>query len=221
MTSVSVVVPLYDHGSTVGAALDSLLAQDHVPTEIIVVDDASTDGGAAIVRAYGAPVVLITQEHGGAGAARARGIGACTGEFVAFLDADDIAPAGSLRSRAIALAGRPELDAVFGGVSEFIDESSPPVGGRAPRGTRAARLAGTMLIRASALGRFGAFRGGYVEWADWITRALDDGLRYEEIPEVVLLRRLHASNSGAREKDRLSEYVAVVKASLDRRRTAR
>jgi len=90
ISDVSVVIPLYNKGSYIARALNSVLAQTFRDFEVIVVDDGSTDDGAAIVKGFGDPRIrLIQQENRGVSAARNRGIAAARAELVAFLDADD------------------------------------------------------------------------------------------------------------------------------------
>lgn len=87
---ISVVVPLYNKAAHIERALRSIQRQTHEPTEVIVVDDGSTDEGGNIVRGFEMKGLrLISQENLGVSAARNRGLNEASTDFVAFLDADD------------------------------------------------------------------------------------------------------------------------------------
>jgi GT2 family glycosyltransferase len=92
LPSVSVIVPAYNAAPFIGATLGSICAQTYADFEIIVVNDGSSDTEALerAVAPYIGRIVYLTQPNGGAGAARNRGVKAATGEFLAFLDADDL-----------------------------------------------------------------------------------------------------------------------------------
>jgi glycosyltransferase involved in cell wall biosynthesis len=86
---VSVIIPTYNRGNLVGRAIDSVLDQTHKNTEIIVVDDGSTDRTAQVLRCYGERIRVIAQDNSGPAVARNRGIKLAGGEMIAFLDSDD------------------------------------------------------------------------------------------------------------------------------------
>jgi hypothetical protein len=85
---VSVIIPAFNAEAHIAAAIESVLGQSYRGFELIVVDDGSTDGTAAIVRGYPS-VRLIQKPNGGVSSARNRGLHAANGHYAAFLDADD------------------------------------------------------------------------------------------------------------------------------------
>lgn len=86
---VSVVIPNYNYAQYLGEAIDSVLSQTYPEIEIIVVDDGSSDGSKEILLGYGDRIKTILQQNQGVAAARNKGVSASSGEFIAFLDADD------------------------------------------------------------------------------------------------------------------------------------
>lgn len=89
LPTVSVIIPCYNAQAFVGQAIESALGQTSPPTEVIVVDDGSTDDSHLIANRFGSPVRALRQRNGGPSLARNAGIEASTGQFIAFLDADD------------------------------------------------------------------------------------------------------------------------------------
>src|SRR5205085_2446307 len=93
MPRVSVVVPIYNVEHYLEECLESLAAQTFQDLEVVMVDDGSTDGSAAIAEAFAARdprFKLMTRPNGGLSAARNTGLEAATGEFLAFVDSDDV-----------------------------------------------------------------------------------------------------------------------------------
>jgi CDP-glycerol glycerophosphotransferase len=95
MAKISVVVPVYNVEEYLDQCLTSLLRQTARDLEILIIDDGSTDGSAAIAQRYAARddrIRIVNRPNGGLGAARNTGIEEATGEYVAFLDSDDVLP---------------------------------------------------------------------------------------------------------------------------------
>lgn|SRR3989442_4130210 len=90
LPSVSVVVPTHNRGDLLSAAVESTLGQTHRPLEVLVVDDGSTDDTEAICARWGRALRYVRQANAGVSAARNRGIAEAQGDYVAFLDADDV-----------------------------------------------------------------------------------------------------------------------------------
>lgn len=105
---VSVIVPAYNAEETIAAALRSALSQEMPVHEVIVVDDGSGDGTTAVVQGIGG-VRLIEQRNAGPAAARNAGIAAATGDWLAFLDADDVWLPQKIRVQCALLAAHPEV----------------------------------------------------------------------------------------------------------------
>jgi glycosyltransferase involved in cell wall biosynthesis len=220
---VSVVIPVYNTEKYLAEAIDSVLAQTVRPSEIIVVDDGSTDGSGAVAKRYASSVKFCALPHGGQGAARNRGVELACGHFLAFLDADDLWAENRLALQLAAFEREPGLDMVFGFAQQFyspeLHEQDPekirrlekPIPGYVP---------GAMLIKRASFQRVGPFAVHWHvgEWCDWYLRATELGLSQALVPEVVLKRRLHTTNVGVLERESQIDYVRTLKASLDRRR---
>lgn len=220
--TVSVIIPCHNYAHYLPSAIESVLAQDSPALEIIVVDDGSTDGSAALAGSYGSPVKVLSQARQGIGGARNSGIAVASGELLGFLDADDIWPPESVTVRLEAFRKNLEIECVFGRVEQFLcpnlnDEARAKL--HCPAGLMNARFAGTMLIRKDSFARVGPFntdlRVG--EMMEWIVRLQDSGVRTAAVDGLVLQRRIHASNtvlsSGASKRD----YLRALQTSVRRR----
>ncbi len=90
MPTVSVIIPAYNSENFICQAIQSALDQSYRDIEIIVVDDGSTDGTEKIVRGFCGPITYHRQKNHGAGMARTTGVNHASGEWIAFLDSDDV-----------------------------------------------------------------------------------------------------------------------------------
>jgi glycosyltransferase involved in cell wall biosynthesis len=108
--TVSVVVPVFEGAETVGEAVESALAQEPPPLEVIVSDDGSSDSLDHALAPYGDRVTIVRRPHRGVAAARNAGWRAASGDFVLFSDADDILLEGKLAALGLLGRERPDLD---------------------------------------------------------------------------------------------------------------
>ena len=221
---ISVILPVFNAERYLAEAIESALTQTYPPLEVIVVDDGSSDGSAALAQRY-SQVRFLTQPHLGVSVARNRGVAAAQGDVLAFLDADDLWLPHKLACQVAALLENPALDMVFGHVDEFsspeIAEQAEPALYHAKQGV-AGLIPTTLLIRKSAFVQAGPFEPHWqvAQFFEWYARAREKGLRSHVVPEVIARRRLHGDNLGIRQQQQQSEYVQIAKALLDRRRRA-
>jgi glycosyltransferase involved in cell wall biosynthesis len=99
-------MPCYNAAAYVGEAIESVLGQTHDSVELIVVDDGSTDRSLEVIRSFGDDLQVIAQENRGACHARNRGVEEATGEYLMFMDADDVIGSGTIESLHDAIADR-------------------------------------------------------------------------------------------------------------------
>jgi glycosyltransferase involved in cell wall biosynthesis len=111
---VSVVVPTFNRAHLLPESLESILAQDGVSLEVVVVDDGSTDGTAALLRGWrDARVRYVPRPHAGIAAARNAGVAVAAARYVAFHDSDDRALPGRLAVPVEFLRAHPDVDLVI------------------------------------------------------------------------------------------------------------
>jgi len=222
---ISCIVPVFNGECYLREALESTFAQTYRPIEAIVVDDGSTDGTEGVAASYGRRLRYLWQPNAGPAAARNRGLDAARGEFVAFLDADDLWHPEKLARQMARFVARPELEVCLGHAQNFWspelaqgDAADPDARLMKPW---AAYSCGVVLARRSVFDRVGPFtpelRVG--EDGDWFLRAAERGTITEVLPDVLLRRRLHEGNLTRRMASASREALLKrVKSSLDRRR---
>lgn len=121
--SVSIIIPCYNQGHFLRDAVQSALSQTWRPVEILVVNDGSTDCTSDVVATFGTAVKLIEKRNGGLSSARNAGLREATGNFVVFLDADDLLHPKCLEAGMEAIAGQTETAALVGSEKFKTDPS--------------------------------------------------------------------------------------------------
>jgi glycosyltransferase involved in cell wall biosynthesis len=111
--TLSVVIPTFNRGHYVPEAVDSIVTQGVDAVQTIVVDDGSTDDTASVISRYGRKVNYVRQRHQGAAAARNAGVALATGQFISFLDSDDVWLPGKTKAELAIFEQHPGVDAVI------------------------------------------------------------------------------------------------------------
>lgn len=127
MPRVSVVIPTYNRGHYLRETLDSVFYQTYRDIEIIVVDDGSTENTPEFIKEYLDRIIYIYKENGGQGSARNVGINRAKGEYIAFLDSDDLWLPQKIKIQVEYMDKHPEYGMIFS-KCEFIDEMNKVIG---------------------------------------------------------------------------------------------
>jgi len=218
---VTCVVPVRNGQDFLAQALDSIFAQTCNALEVIVVDDGSTDSTRALVAARPEPIRLITQRNAGPVVARNRAIAVASGAVIAFLDHDDLWAPDKLARQLAVFAEQPDLAACTGMVREFRDDAA---GARIlSNETVTGNIPSAIMLSRQAIDRIGPLNENLAhgDMPDWILRARHAGLRMMVLPDVLTLRRRHASNRSQLLNTTVRrDFLRVLKAELGRRRAA-
>ncbi len=198
--TISCIVPVYNGARFLAEALESILAQTLRPTEIIVVDDGSTDETPQVAAAYASHVTYRRQTNAGPASARNHGIGLATGDFLSFLDADDLWRADKLERQMRVLEENPEVGFCITYLQNFWTAELAHERDRMRDHGFARPMPGyvcqCLLARRAVFDAVGKFdetkRLG--EDQDWFLRAERAGVRKEVITEPLVQRRIHGKN---------------------------
>ena len=226
---VSVIIPCYNAGSYLVQAVSSVRNQQAgfpLTTEIIVIDDGSTDGsveqleGAAATGSVGSELKILHQDHQGASSARNYGMREATGDYLLFLDADDVLVPDAIETLNLGLLKNEGAVIALGMAEEFISEELDSKSAsrlskkEVPFG---AFLSGCCFGKKEAFLEVGFFdtglKGG--EAVDWLVRLRDSGLKTVQLEEVTVRRRIHLSNTGRIFlQGEMQGYAAIIRKRL-------
>jgi glycosyltransferase involved in cell wall biosynthesis len=196
---VTAIITVHNGERYVAEAVASVLGQRPPPGQVVVIDDGSTDATPEVLATFGDRLDVVRGPRRGQAAATDTAVGMARGSLVAFLDADDAWPPGSLAIRVDHLAGDDSIDAVYGRTVQFLspDCHDPHLRRFDPRPMRAEVL-GALLAHRSAFASLGPLEQapsiafGFA----WVVHRSRAGLKSVGIDDVVLRRRIHDANFG-------------------------
>lgn len=204
--TVSVIIPAYNAQKYLGEAIESVLAQSYPAVECIVVDDGSSDGTAGIARGFGSRISYLRQENGERSRARNRGALHASGEWLCFLDADDLIAPEKIEREVEALKEQPGCDLVFSRTL-FVDRAGRTLGPLrivAPDPDPVRRLfagnfitVNAFLLRKSSFQAAGGFDPELNRAEDWelLLRLALAGSKFLFLDQFLAYYRLHGENT--------------------------
>jgi glycosyltransferase involved in cell wall biosynthesis len=224
---VSIIVPCFNTAHFLKGALESALNQEYEPTEIIVVNDGSTDNFAEVVAPYRTRVKIIDQANAGLAAARNRGLEHSTGAIIAYLDADDQWDPRKLGCQVRILIEQPEVAFVHTAV-QFIDEFDRPMPLPAPParvldGNCLRELITLNFVTASSVAhtraamasdRFEPHLTAAEDWDLWLRLAARGPIAHIDAP--LTMYRTHSDNMSKRQRHMRTNELYVVARALRR-----
>ena len=207
----SVIIPVFNRAAFVEHAINSALAQPGDDFELIAVDDGSTDATPQVLQRLGARAKIITQTNRGPGAARNHGAKAATGDYLLFLDSDDVWFPWTLATYRDLIRQQPDVAMVLGSTLEFRRAEELDRLGQQPArftvfrdyfSTSQASIfrgSGVMAIRKDLFTRTGGFSEDrvYSEDLDFLIRCGESGPVAVIAKPVTLARRSHSQSSAA------------------------
>ena len=217
---ISVIIPVKNGSNYVKEAIDSVFSQG-VDLEVIVVDDGSTDNTARIARDAGC-LVISHPACKGQVAAKNTGLGIAKGEYVMFLDHDDVLRPGALKELYEAIESDPSVSAVEAKVQDYLSPEISSMPGVLVRPDPYFGLfTGAILIRRSAFDVIGKFSENINtgEIFEWASKMDQNHLIIKKIDLVSTDRRIHLTNYGRTDKNKeMRDYAAVLRAMLRSRK---
>jgi len=221
--TISTVIPVYNGERYLVEAIQSVLAQTLPPTEIIVVNDGSTDSTAQVAAQFKDEIQYLYQPNAGVATARNAGLRTAQGDFISFLDADDLWSRNKQARQLACLLENPHIGIVMGltqclrrvdsahGESTFERFQSPWF----------PPSMGSMLIRKGVFEQVGLFDESLrqSEDLDWMMRAREQEIVIQQLQCVVQFYRLHGDNitrnRTLREFSAIKKHLARVRRLTD------
>jgi glycosyltransferase involved in cell wall biosynthesis len=230
MPSVSVVIPTYNRAPLLREALASVAVQTYPAIDIAVVDDGSTDETESVVREFqeaGLPIIYLPGPHlNRLGQVRNRGVEATHGEWIAFLDSDDLWLPNRIARQLETILRVPDAAFAFCNVQRFTSDGDMPGTYLDARRDFSGRVTGALLeepvalpsalmVRRDAFGKLGGFADRRINEDYELTLRLSALYPAAYTPEALVRMRAHGGNrSLAMQREAGFEYLRIVEAFL-------
>jgi glycosyltransferase involved in cell wall biosynthesis len=221
----SVVIPVYNGEKYILETIESVKRQTYDNVEIIVVDDGSIDRTRDL--AENAVSIYVHQDNKGVAAARNVGIEAATGEYLAFIDADDKWDEKKLEKQIDFMESNPQISYTFTNHTLFLDNGMKEfpewIRKEYEENEMTGYIPSALVVRREAFDQIGSFNETFKtgEDSEWFLRARDLGFKMAVIPENLLLKRIHGNNLTSNAATIKINLMKAVKSSIMLRKQTR
>ena len=219
--TISVIIPVYNGARYIATALDSVFSQNYNDIEVIVVNDGSTDNSENIIKLYN--IRYLKQENMGVAVARNNGIKLSKGEFLAFLDQDDVWLPEKLSLQFNQFINQKNLGYLLSHQILHLENGfakphwlkseqlNQPIIGYLPS---------TLMVRTEIFKKIGYFNDKFDIGSDseWFFRAKELNIEMKIMPEVLVKRLIHSSNQSHSVGNSHMELLRIVKQTLTKKR---
>ena len=220
----SCIITCYNGANYIDQAIHSVLTQIGIDDELIIVNDASTDNTQAIIAAIDDNRLKFINRinNGGAALARNDGLAVAKGDYITFLDHDDLWPVDRHHTIKDVIQNNTDADMIIGKMEHFYSPELEPLIStqyKLPPIARAC-FSSSVTIRRSLLLKSGFFDQTLVqgEWIDLISRVMLHQPKKIEVDAIFLLRRIHTENISHRNDNGMKAYIPALRAHLLRSR---
>ncbi len=220
---ISVIIPTYNSEKFIEEVVESVFRQSLQPDELIISEDGSTDNTLRILRKFKQDIVILSHKHTGKPTrGRNNGVRIASGDFIAFLDHDDLWPENKLELQYKIFCEDDSVEVVLGFTQIFRQKNdNSHTWQEFFMKPKLNFLLSASLIKRSVLDRIGLFDETMKYWGsdgDWFLRAIEQETKFYFHNEIALFWRYHQNNTSAQKENRNHAVIEVLKKSLDRRR---
>ncbi len=223
---ISCIVTSFNSEKYIVEAVNSILEQTYKHTEIIIADGGSTDNTQEVIEKFNSDINFVTQKTLSPAATRNLGFQYSKGDYIAFLDADDLWHPEKLTRQMNCFITNPEIELCITYAEIFWSEDLKNERVFFKNHPRSKSIPGyattTLLAKKNVFEKTGEFNNNlwFTDAAEWFIRAKELGLKIHVIEEPLTFHRMHRSNLTKRKSEESrEEFLALVKSVLDRKKT--
>lgn len=217
---VSVIIPVYNVENYVAESIESVLVQTYRDFEIIAINDGSTDASLAVLEHYNDKIRIFDQDNQGIALTLNRGITEASGDYIAFIDGDDLWTKDKLEIQTEILRSNPDIDITFAEMEQFLSPDLEHMNQRFKfkKGPSAGFMRVSALARKEVFQQYGSFTHvDFSEFIYWFDMAREKGIRYNQTRHLVAFRRIR-ENSLSQNPDYYPGLLKFLKSRMDEKR---